>query len=203
MPIATIICGSPEGEFDRAMAEGLIIAADHGLDHCLKAGIVPDVAVGDFDSAAVCVPDGVECIRVSPIKDDTDAFLAAEVAAERGCDELRFLCALGGRLDHSFANVQMLETLYQRGIKARLYGGRECAYLLHSGERADVKQNGGFVSVFSYGEEAVVSLRGMKYPLEEHRLTNAFPLGISNEVSGDRAKIEVHSGTVLVIETSE
>ncbi len=203
MGIATIICGSPEGELPAGLAEGLIIAADHGLDHCLAAGIVPHIAVGDFDSAAADIPEMTECIRVSPIKDDTDAFLAAETAIQRGCTELRFLCALGGRLDHSFANLQMLEALHLRGISARLYGSSECAYLLHEGDKAEIKRTKGYVSVFSYGEEAVVSLSGMKYPLQRHRLTNSFPLGVSNEVSADIAHIEVHSGTALIIETTE
>ena len=200
MSIATIVCGAPEGEFSAELAEGLIIAADCGLDYCLRAGVVPDVAVGDFDSAHSAVPAGVECVRVSPIKDDTDAFLAAETAIERGCNRLRFLCALGGRLDHSMANVQMLERLHMMGVSAELRGRGERAYLLHGGESAEIKRFAGYVSVFSYGGQTQVTLRGMKYPLERFTLTNAYPLGVSNEVSAELAQIEVHSGTALVIE---
>lgn len=200
--ICSIICGAPCAELDKSLIEGLVIAADRGLDHALRAGITPDIAVGDFDSAESAVPSGIECVRVSPIKDDTDAMLAADTAIERGCNELRFFCALGGRLDHSLANIQLLHYLLERGVCARLYGAGERAYLLR-GETAEIARYDGYVSVFSYGESAVVSESGVKYPLDRHRLTNSFPLGVSNEITAPAARITAHEGTVLIIEVRE
>lgn len=197
--ICSIICGAPCAEIDKSLIEGLVIAADRGLDHALRAGITPDIAVGDFDSAESAVPSGIECVRVSPIKDDTDAMLAADTAIERGCDELRFFCALGGRLDHSLANIQLLHNLLERGVRAKLYGAGERAYLLR-GETVEIARYGGYVSVFSYGESAVVSESGVKYPLDRHRLTNSFPLGVSNEITAPAARITAHEGTALIIE---
>lgn len=197
--ICSIICGAPCAELDRELIGGLVIAADRGLDYALRAGIVPDIAVGDFDSAESPVPDDIECVRVSPIKDDTDAMLAAETAIERGCGELRFFCALGGRLDHSFANIQMLYNLLERGVRGRIYGAGESAYLLR-GEMAEIARYDGYLSVFSYGESAVVSEMGVKYPLDCRRLTNAFPLGVSNEITAPIARITVHEGTALIME---
>lgn len=197
--ICSIICGAPDGEIPSGEVAGLVIAADRGLEYALSAGITPDIAVGDFDSARVSVPVGVECIRVSPIKDDTDAELAAETAIARGCGELRFFCALGGRLDHTVANIQMLFGLMKRGIKAALYGGGEKAYLL-SGESAEVPKYDGYLSVFAYSGSAVVSEAGVKYPLDRHTLCDSFPLGVSNEVAAEKAVITVHEGTALIIE---
>lgn len=201
--ICSIICGAPDGSIDRSLVEGLVICADKGLDHALSAGITPDIAVGDFDSSSAAVPDGMECIRVSPIKDDTDAVLAADTAIERGCDELRFFCAVGGRFDHTFANVQMLEYLHKKGVRAVLYGGGESIRLLHSGEKAELARFGGFVSVFALTESAVISEQGMKYPLEHHRIDRSFPLGVSNEIADETGVIEVHEGTVILTEYRE
>lgn len=198
--ICSIICGAPDGRLDRSLVEGLIICADRGFDHATAAGLTPHIIVGDFDSSALALPSGIECIRVSPIKDDTDAMLAANTAIERGCTELRFFCALGGRFDHSFANVQMLEHLRKRGIRAALYGGDEKISLLHAGETVRLPRFEGFASVFSYGESAEVSEAGMKYPLERHRLDNTFPLGVSNEVTEDFGEITVHAGTIILCE---
>ncbi len=195
---ATIICGAPDGRIDPSLCEGLIICADRGLDHALAAGITPHIVVGDFDSSEAELPEGVECIRVSPIKDDTDAVLAADTAMERGCTELRFLCAVGGRFDHTFANVQMLEYLHEKGAAAVLYGGSESIRLLHEGEAAEFPRFNGFVSVFALTETAVVSEIGMKYPLDCHRISRRFPLGVSNEVSQETGRIAVHEGTVVV-----
>ena len=201
--VCSIICGAPDGGIDKALVEGLVICADKGLDHALAAGITPDIVVGDFDSSSTAVPEGIECIRVSPIKDDTDAVLAAETAIEHGCSELRFFCAVGGRFDHTFANVQMLEYLHGKGVSAVLYGGRESIRLLHSGEKAELARFCGFVSVFALTESAVISEQGMKYPLDKHRIERSFPLGVSNEISEETGVIKVHEGTIILTEYHE
>lgn len=200
--ICTIVCGGPcaDPEIIKRLAEGYVIAADRGLDHCLKAGVKPDLAAGDFDSAENPVPPGTECVRVSPIKDDTDAALAADLALERGYRELRFLCALGGRFDHSFANIQLLYKLKISGITAQLYGDNEKAYFAVN-EIVSVPKNNGFLSVFSYGESAEISEDGVKYPLDHKIIKNDFALGVSNEITADTARITVHSGAVLIVET--
>ncbi len=196
--IASIICGAPCGIEYKEHVTGLVIAADGGLDNALSAGIIPDIAAGDFDSAKANVPSGVECVRVKPEKDDTDTILAADIASERGCKELRFFCALGGRYDHSFANIQMLYGLHRRGITARIYGNKAVLYFLS--DRAVIERYKGYLSVFSYTGNAVVSLRGVKYPLERGELNSGYPLGVSNEITADSAEITVHSGTVLIVE---
>lgn len=200
---ASIICGAPCGEFPpkrfENAVEGLIIAADRGLDYCLAAGITPDIAAGDFDSAKMQVPNNTECVRVPPIKDDTDAFLAAQLAIERGCDDLRFFCALGGRVDHTFANIQMLSGLKKRGVNACLFGDSAKVYLLEN-EVAKIPKFDGYLSIFSFGEFAKATARGVKYPINEHILTNDFPLGVSNEITEKFAEITAHSGVLLISE---
>lgn len=201
--ICSIICGAPCESLDelKRLAEGFIIAADRGIDYCAAAGIKPDLAVGDFDSAS-SLPSGVECVRVSPIKDDTDAALAAEIAVERSFGELRFLCALGGRLDHSIANIQLLYSLKEKGVRGELYGGGARAFFA-VGESVSIPKNGGYLSVFAYGETAEVSETGVKYPLDRKALTNNFPLGVSNEITADFAVVSVHSGAALIILTDK
>lgn len=201
--ICSIICGAPDGGLDKALVEGLVICADSGLHHALTVGITPDIVVGDFDSCTAEIPSRAECIRVSPIKDDTDTILAADTAIERGCTELRFFCAVGGRFDHTFANVQMLRYLREKGADGTLYGKAEKLYLLCGGESAEIARFGGFVSVFALSDSAEVSETGMKYPLSHYTLKSSFPLGVSNEVSEALGRIEVHSGTVLVCEYYE
>lgn len=199
--LCSIICGAPCGRFPIELVGGYVIAADRGLDYCLAAGVKPDLAVGDFDSARGSLPSDIadiEYVRVSPIKDDTDAALAAELAVERGYRELRFLCALGGRLDHSFANIQMIYSLKRNGISAVLHGDGVSAFLAVD-EAVKIPKNGGYLSIFSYNEAAEVSVVGVKYPLERALLKNDFPLGVSNEITADLAEITVHSGAALII----
>ena len=199
--ICSVICGAPE-VFLPEKPEGLIICADKGIDHALAAGITPDIAVGDFDSAVCVPPEGIRLIRALPEKDDTDTILACETAISDGCDEIRLYCALGGRTDHTFANIQTLEYLRRRGVNGVIISKQERIYLVHEREMEIPKFNG-YVSVFSYGETCMVSEFGMKYEIVRYRLDNGYPLGVSNEVAGDIGRIIVHGGTALVIEHHE
>lgn len=199
--ICSIICGSPDGELPEK-PEGLIICADRGLDYALAAGITPDIIVGDFDSAEKEPPEGIRVIRVDPIKDDTDTILACETAIDEGCDEIRLYCALGGRPDHSIANIQTLELLRKRGVSGVIIGKGTRIYLVHENE-AVIPRFKGYVSVFSYGETCTVSEYGMKYGLVRYRLDNGYPLGVSNEVEGEEGHIIVHAGTALIVESRE
>lgn len=196
--ICTIICGAPCGKFPRELAEGFIIAADRGLDYALEAGISPDIAVGDFDSAKSAVPSGIETVKFPPEKDYSDAELAAKIALERGFDEIKLLCSLGGRLDHTIANIQLAYSLKKRGVSAELFGGGERAYVLEN-ETREIPAFSGYLSVFAYEKSAVISESGVKYPTEKVEFTNEFPLGLSNEITEKSAKITVHSGAALII----
>lgn len=196
--ICTIICGAPCENFPKELCEGYVIAADKGLDYALSAGILPDMAVGDFDSAQKAVPDVTEVKKFPPEKDDSDALIAAKIALERGFDKLRFLCALGGRLDHTFANLQMIYSLKKRGISAELFGDFEQAFFLEN-ETCVIPKFSGYLSVFAWEKSAEISETGVKYPTENLVFTNEFPLGVSNEIIQKTAEITVHSGTALVI----
>ncbi|MDE7362866.1 MAG: thiamine diphosphokinase [Oscillospiraceae bacterium] len=197
--IGSIICGAPCKRLQKELIEGFVIAADRGLDIALEAGITPDLVVGDFDSARSAVPEGVECIKVSSVKDDTDAMLAADFALKYGCSELRFFCALGGRIDHTIANIQMLYHFKIRGVRAELLGDNTRLFLA-TDETVTIPRFDGYLSAFSFDKAAVVTEKGVKYPLTNHPLTNDMPIGVSNEITADCAEIIVHSGTLLVLE---
>ena len=178
----------------------LVIAADGGYTVACRAFGRPDLAVGDFDSLGY-LPSDTECLRHPPEKDDTDLALAANIAIERGAEEIRIYSALGGRLDHTVANLQLLYSLALRGVRATLFGadgvaitvlvGGECATLAPAKE--------GTVSVLAIGGTAEgVTLTGLKYPLADATLYPHTPLGISNERMGTAASISLLRGAILV-----
>ncbi len=195
--VCSIICGAPCG-LEKKYVSGLVIAADSGLDRCVSAGISPDIVVGDFDSARSVVPASAEIVRVPPEKDDTDTMLAADTAIERGYNELRFFCAFGGRISHSLANIQMLRALKSRGVRGALFG-EKCVMFPMSEQIVKIPRFDGYLSVFALSGSAVVSERGVKYPLDRHELSNDFPLGVSNEILEEFAEITVHSGLCAVV----
>ena len=178
--------------------EVLVIAADGGYPLAAEVFGTPDLLVGDFDSLAA-VPDGIPIVRHPVEKDDTDLALAAEEAIRRGATELYIYAALGGRLDHTVANLQLLASLEARGIRATLFGADGVAVTALSSACARFSRRIGTFSVFAFGGRAEgVTLSGVKYPLGGVALTPDRPLGVSNEFIGKDAFLAVERGTLLL-----
>lgn len=175
----------------------LTIAADGGLRHTQAIGLRPDVILGDFDSLGYVPEDS----RVFPVeKDDTDAMLAARLGLERGCETFCFYGAMDGpRLDHTIANFQTLAFLATHGARGYLIGKDYIATVLSRESIAFPGESSGILSLFCLGSDATVSIQGLQYPLNRHRLTADFPLGVSNHFQGRPARITVEEGLVLAM----
>ncbi len=178
--------------------ESLVLCADGGYQYAQQLGIRPDCLVGDFDSYHGTLPD-VEMIRHPIQKDDTDTMLAVKLGLARGCTEFVIYGGIGGRLDHTIANIQTLCWLSERGAHGILLGERDKVLLHTPGTRRYAREDGYF-SVFAYGGICRgVSLRGTEYPLEDAELTSAFPLGVSNHITADTAEVSLESGLLLLV----
>ena len=179
-------------------ADDFVIAADGGLRHTEKLGIVPDGILGDFDSLGF-VPEGANVFPVE--KDDTDAMLAARQGLALGFSEFWFYGSLDGpRLDHTVANFQTLQFLADRGAKGYLIGKDYIVTVVKDGILRFASNCTGTVSVFCMGRDAEgVTLKGLYYPLENGTLTAGFPLGVSNHFTGEAAEVSVKNGSLLVM----
>ena len=177
----------------------LVIAADRGMDHLAAQGIVPDLVVGDFDSLGR-VPEGSNVVRHPVEKDDTDMLLAIREGLARGCRQFVLYGGLGGRLDHTVANLQALAFLARHGASGFLLGDGLAATVVRSGSLAFGPEHTGAVSVFCNGPDARgVDLEGLYYPLRDAVLTSGFPLGVSNRFTGVPSRVSVREGELLVI----
>lgn len=186
------------GEIDWNHA--FVICADGGLDTARKNGIRPNLLIGDFDSLKEPLPEKVETIRLKVEKNDTDMVAAVRVGLSRGYRSFALLGALGGRPDHSFANFCVLQMLAEQGCRAFL-AGRSCRVFLLTGGRLILSgMKGHTVSVFPFGSySCTVSYEGLKYPLIRARLVSSFPLGVSNRIINDTARIILHEGNALIM----
>ncbi len=183
-----------------ATAEDLIICADGGYKYKDILGRECDFVVGDFDSLGA-IPDTDNKIVAPTEKDETDMMLAVQTGFERGCRNFVLLGALGGeRSDHSVANIQLLHYIASKGAKGTILHGNEVFTAFSKGTLtlgADLK---GYISVFSLTDESRgVTLKNLKYTLEDATLHSYMPVGVSNEFMGEEAEIEVKDGTLLVI----
>ena len=175
----------------------VVIAADAGYEICLKEGLQPDLLLGDFDSMEAPA-DFPHILRAPVEKDDTDTMLAIKTGLARGYQAFLLYGCLGGRLDHTYANLQALLYLARHGAAGFLLGGGTAASVVENGELSFPAGRTGILSVFCpNGEARGVTLRGLRYPLRDAVLTSAFPLGVSNHIR-DTARITAQ-GTLLVM----
>ena len=186
----------PEGTVTE---KAFIIAADSGYTNCKALGFAPNLVLGDFDSLGA-VPGDTEHITFPKEKDDTDLMLAVREALCRGCDDITILGALGGRFDHTFANVQTLAFIAENGAEGRILSVNEEIRLLTPGKYSFPKREGRSLSLFAYSREVKgLSLRGVKYALENGSITNSFPIGISNEIEAESAEVVFTEGMLLAV----
>lgn len=178
-----------------------IIAADGGLRHTNALGLTPDAFIGDMDSLREeDIPQGA--ILYPSRKDDTDMMLAVKKALAMGAGEVLLLGGLGGRLDHTYANIQTLAYLLEHGASGTLADENHLVSMVDQGS-AVLSLDYRYLSVFAYsGVCEGVTITGAEYPLENAVLEPSFPLGVSNRhAPGQQMKVSVEKGTLLLIQS--
>lgn len=103
-----------------AGAYACVVAVDGGYASAASVGCVPDIAMGDFDSLGYVpqgLPESIEVIEYPVCKDESDMELALRLAQDRGFDEVEVYGAIGGRLDHTLANLQLFALFSERGLR--------------------------------------------------------------------------------------
>lgn len=179
--------------------EDLLIAADGGYDNLMKINCMPDTVIGDFDSVDT-IPQHPDIIKLNKIKDDTDMIAAVNLGMERGYRDFQIYGATGDRLDHILANIQTLAYITKTGCIGYIYGRNYAITALTDGTLKFDSYHRGTISVFSndttvYG----VTLKGLKYTLDNATLTNTYPIGTSNEFIGVESSVTVNDGTLIII----
>ena len=186
--------------------ENVVIALDGGLIFCVENDIIPNYIIGDFDSLPCEKQSLLEnypndrVMRLPCEKDDTDMLAAIKFAMKKGISDFVIYGGLGGRLSHTIANIQCLMYLKERGLNGVLVGKNTRAFLLKNETVIFDEGYSGYISVFSYSEKAEgVTLKGLKYELEDAELTAKYPLGVSNELIGKEAQVSVREGVLLLV----
>lgn len=204
-----VIVGSGKGlPRNFAIGEGdFVIAADGGLFYLREMNIQPHMIMGDFDSLGY-IPDEDNLI-VHPVeKDDTDMMLAVKEGLRRGYRVFYLFGGQGGRIDHTFANVQVMTYLATNGCRAYLAGDDFQMAVLKDSKITLKKEFfvwnnlgiGPTVSVFSIGNKAGgVTIKGAKYEAENLDFVYTYPLGVSNSFIGEDIEISVKDGVILVM----
>ena len=207
--------GSIEDDFVRDLIQKndyeTVIACDSGMEFFKRNGICPNLILGDFDSAdAESVAffrqqTGVRMEQFPAEKDWTDTELALRRALELAPDHIDLVGATGSRLDHVLGNLCLLTLGLESGTEIFLLDSHNRIRMIEGSLTIrKSEQYGSFVSLIPYaGAVRELTLRGMKYPLEDAALMPGVSLGISNEIVEETALIDFAEGMLFVIESRD
>jgi len=178
------------------IAGARLIAADSGMMHAAALGVVPELWVGDFDSA------GSElAVQYSEVpresfpkeKDATDGAIAIAEAIRRGAQEFLLLGGLGGQTDHTTGLLGQGLDLARRGYSCLLTSGLEEAWPVVPGNWQLRFPPGTRLSIVPFGDLTGLSLAGVKWPLENRDVELGATLTLSNVALGP-VEISLRSG---------
>lgn len=177
--------------------DSYIIGVDKGALFCVLNNIKMDVAIGDFDSITddqlKLVMDNTNCIKLNPIKDNTDTMEAIQLASNY--DEILLLGGItGNRIEHFYANLLLLKKYPKLIIK----DNNSIIFTANKSLTLD-KSIYKFISIFSLSDNTIISLNGFKYNLNKYKMLEDDSLGISNEIIDNYGNIDIISGRILII----
>jgi thiamine pyrophosphokinase len=195
----------PNSEKARALLrdKDFIIAADGGTRHALALGRNPNIIIGDLDSATFdlrpLTEKGTQVIQFSQDKNETDLELAIQHALTLNPEQVIILAALGGRLDQTLGNIALISNLQPSTFGLRLDDGIEEVFFCH--ERCEIKGKAGdLVSLIPWqGEVTGVVTTDLRWHLQDETLYPHKTRGISNEMLGGTAAVQIKSGLLLVV----
>ena len=188
-----------------------VIGVDRGLKFLYDHEIKPDYIVGDFDSVPKGLVDyyreeaDVPIREFNPVKDASDTEIALRLCLGLNRKEIWILGGTGNRIDHLWANIQCLQIALDAGADARIVDSHNQIRLLDSD--ITLKKSEAFGPYFSlFPLEMPVdelSIRGAKYPLQNHFLKPSDSLCVSNEFAEDEVTISFVYGKVILMETRD
>ncbi len=184
--------------------DDLVIAADGGFDYLEEIGLRADIVLGDFDSV-VSYDLPSDAIRYPKDKDDTDMMIAVKLGLEKGYKEFAIFGGLGGRLDHTLGNIQLLTYISKQGAAGTLYCDEYAIQVVNAGSIVLGKDTtfnvaGNLCSVFALDRHCHnVTIQGLKYEVTGADWYNHLPIGVSNEFTGKRAVVSCTKGSIAVL----
>lgn len=206
----TIISGAPDDDIDflkeNICKDSYIICADSGYRNCLKAGFVPNLIIGDFDSSKK--PDiNCEIITLEVEKAFTDSFHCVTEAIDRGFNDIKIFCGIGSRMDHTYSNILSLDYCQKHGVKCSVVNRKNRISLIQN--KGIINKDYDNFSLFAFLSDCKsVKIKGAYYTAgfygkDSLDINQSDQFAQSNFVSEEYAEITLESGTLMLIESND
>jgi thiamine pyrophosphokinase len=175
------------------------IGVDAGGLKIIEQGLPLTISLGDFDSmpqAKLALLEAAGPCQSFPIeKDETDTELALLWCKDK-YDRIILAGGLGGRLDHTLANLSLMIHRYSKQLV--LLSKEQQAFVLEKGKH-EIQGDYKHVSFFAL-EPACISIQGLKYETNERKLYPDEIYAVSNSFAHQNdAQIDVHEGRLLCV----
>ncbi|GAA0331477.1 thiamine diphosphokinase [Bacillus carboniphilus] len=187
------------------------IGIDRGTLTLFDYGIIPEYAVGDFDSVQEeemqLIDQNVRFLKTAQAeKDETDMELAINLALEQKPSKLFIFGATGKRQDHQLANTYLLVKvrkeqpdcdveIIDRWNRISVYGPGEFTV-----QRSEIP----YISYIPLTPEVTgLTLTGFKYPLKDRHIFLGSTLCISNELIKPAGTFSFISGILMMIRSMD
>ncbi|PKM50660.1 MAG: thiamine diphosphokinase [Firmicutes bacterium HGW-Firmicutes-7] len=187
----------------------LIICADSGADALYNAGILPNVLLGDFDSVDEnvfnsFVDQGIKTVRFSSEKDLTDTQIAIKYAIKQGSQKIIIFGATGLRLDHTLANIYMLEKFIYHAHLKIVDMNNSLELICDEGIHIYHKKEYKYISLIPISKKVFgVTTEGLKYKLQGATLSRNSSFGVSNEIINEQGSIAIKKGLLAIIQSND
>lgn len=184
----------------------MIVSADGGVSNTLELGLIPDIIIGDMDSIDGDIKkkkakelSKTKYICVSHDKDESDTRLAVDHAAGMGIKNIIITGALGGRIDHTFANMMLLASPGLSGMNIKIITDNSEMFVIN-GSHMFNGVPGKLISIFSLTPYTYfIKTKGLKYELKNEKLDFSPVRGLSNVFTAAEAEIDIKEGQLLII----
>ena len=192
----------PSEKFFKTVAQGRkVFAVDRGIEICRACNILPQILIGDFDSAEKSAVDwAIENkipVERHPVeKDLTDTQLALQLF---GANISAIVTGIfGGRADHLFSNIF---TCANSKVRNFLADEREIIFYVKGGETVEVNffEKPFALSLLPITEIcAGVTSENLHWEVSNATLKQNFPNAVSNRIESSKIKISLETGTLAI-----
>ena len=174
----------------------LIVCCDGAAEKLVAHGIEPGIITGDLDSVSPELKRKYESILVHDADQETnDLTKAVRWCISQEIKEVVILGATGIREDHTLGNISLL-TEYSRDVRAVMLTDTGSFRVFDKSAAID-SYPGQQVSLFSIDPEMAVTSTGLRYPLQNLKLSSWWR-GTLNEAEGESFTIEFEKGMVIL-----
>jgi thiamine pyrophosphokinase len=174
----------------------LIVCCDGAAEKLVAHGMEPGIITGDLDSVSPELKRKYKSILVTDADQETnDLTKAVRWCVSHGVNEVAILGATGLREDHTLGNIALLAD-YNREIKAIMFTDTG-SFRVFNGTVTIDSFPGQQVSLFSLDPGLAVTSTGLRYPLQNLKLTSWWR-GTLNEAISDNFTLFFEGGYLIV-----